>query len=127
MEPDRSEERLAIPTPEFAGKHLLIDFWGAKYLTDAQVIQSTLESAARAAGAVLLHTHLHQFGGGGITGVALLAESHISIHTWPEHDYAAFDVFMCGKADTHKALAVLKEIFEPQRTEVSDISRGRLS
>ncbi len=60
-----------------------------------------------------LHIHLHKFeDGGGISGVAVLAESHISVHTWPEKGFAAFDVFMCGNAEPRKALDVFKRVFE---------------
>jgi S-adenosylmethionine decarboxylase len=82
-----------------AGTHLLLDFWGAKELADQKGIDEALREAAQACGATLIETKLHQFGDrGGVTGVALLAESHISIHTWPESGYAALDIFVCGIA-----------------------------
>jgi len=75
----------------------------------------------------LLHIHLHKFSeGGGVTGVALLAESHISIHSWPEHGYAAFDVFMCGASHPERAVEVLKSTFNPTRVEIKEILRGKL-
>jgi len=62
-------------------------------------MEATLREAVLQAGATLLHIHLHHFTpNGGISGVAVLAESHISVHTWPERNFAAFDVFMCGDA-----------------------------
>ena len=89
----------------FAGSHLLIDLWGAKRLNEQAYIEQALRHAAEACGATLLHVHLHQFtGSGGVSGVAVLAESHISVHTWPERDFAAFDVFMCGKCNPADAL-----------------------
>lgn len=113
---------------KFAGKHYIIDFWGMEALQDIELIESSLKLAAQASAATILHIHLHEFAGaGGITGVALLAESHISIHTWPEYDYAAFDVFMCGDAEPEKAVAVLKEVFLPSRVEVKQILRGKLT
>jgi len=68
----------------FAGRHLIIDLWGASGLGDMKMIEDALRRATRAAGATLLHIHLHRFtSSGGVSGVAVLAESHISIHTWP--------------------------------------------
>ena len=76
--------------------------------------------------ATLLHIHLHPFSGnGGVSGVAVLAESHISIHTWPEIGYAAFDVFMCGQCDPHAAIPVLRRWFRPGRETVTVQRRGR--
>src|SRR5471030_2015015 len=93
----------------YAGSHLIIDLWEAEGLDDRDRIETALIDAVNAAGATLLHIHLHTFtDGGGISGVAVLAESHISVHTWPEKGYAAFDVFMCGDAEPRKAMNVFK-------------------
>ena len=74
-----------------------------------------------------LHIHLHYFTpNGGISGVAVLAESHISVHTWPEKNYAAFDVFMCGDSNPHKAIEILSRYFQPKRSEVIEERRGRI-
>ena len=81
------------------GRHVLADFHGvaAAGLSDAAALERQLLAAADAAGARVLSAHFHHFGeGAGVTGVVMLSESHISIHTWPEHGYAALDVFMCG-------------------------------
>lgn len=109
----------------FAGTHLIIDLWGASRLDEIDHIEVTLRDAVDAAGATLLHIHLHHFTpNGGVSGVAILAESHISIHTWPERDYAALDVFMCGGALPHLAIPVLKRAFEPTSVQVGDHKRG---
>jgi S-adenosylmethionine decarboxylase len=77
------------------------------------------------AGATLLHIHLHHVTPGrGVAGVAVLAESHISIHSWPEAGYAALDVFMCGEAKPHATVDVLKGAFKPERTEVKEHLRA---
>jgi len=95
-------------------------------LDDTLAIEKALREAADIAGAVLLHIHLHKFSeGGGVTGVALLAESHISVHTWPELNYAAFDIFMCGTSKPEKSLAYLQECFVPERYEIKEILRGQ--
>ncbi len=109
----------------FAGTHLIIDLWGAKHLDELPRMEKALRDAVEAAGATLLHIHLHHFTpNGGISGVAVLAESHISVHTWPERDFAAFDVFMCGDAEPSKAIPVLSMAFRPTRVNVGEHQRG---
>jgi S-adenosylmethionine decarboxylase len=111
----------------YAGSHLIIDLWEAEGLNDRDRIEQALIDAVNAAGATLLHIHLHTFTeGGGISGVAVLAESHISVHTWPERGYAAFDVFMCGDAEPRKALSVFKAAFNPGRIVIGEHKRGVL-
>ena len=111
----------------YAGSHLIIDLWEADGLNDRDRIEQALVDAVNAAGATLLHIHLHVFEpGGGISGVAVLAESHISVHTWPERGYAAFDIFMCGEAEPRKALSVLKRAFDPKRVVLGEHKRGVL-
>jgi S-adenosylmethionine decarboxylase len=112
---------------QYAGTHLIIDLWGARRLDDLAHIEETLRECVRAAGATLLHIHLHHFTpNNGVSGVAVLAESHISVHSWPESGFAAFDVFMCGNADPHQAIEVLKRAFEPERVHVGEHLRGRM-
>ncbi len=109
----------------YAGSHLIIDLWEAEGLDDRDRIETALIDAVNAAGATLLHIHLHTFSeGGGVSGVAVLAESHISVHTWPEKGYAAFDVFMCGDAEPRKALSVFKQAFNPGRVVIGEHKRG---
>ena len=110
---------------EFAGTHLIVDLWDARQLDDLALMETALRQAVEAARATLLHIHLHHFTpNGGISGVAVLAESHISVHTWPERDYAAFDVFMCGDADPKAAVAVLEAAFRPGRIQIGEHLRG---
>lgn len=110
----------------YAGVHLIIDVYGASHLDDLDHVERALREAVTAANATLLHIHLHHFTpNGGISGVAVLAESHISIHTWPECGYAALDVFMCGEAAPHETIEVLRSAFSPQRIAVEEHLRGR--
>lgn len=112
---------------KYAGIHLLVELWHAKYLTDAAKIRSILVKAIKACGATMLSIDLHVFSpNGGISGVAVLQESHISIHTWPEFNYAALDVFVCGTIDPHRAVSVLESNFQPGKIEVQEIKRGIL-
>lgn len=109
----------------YAGRHLIIDLWDAEHIDDIGVIELAMRRAVRAAGATLLHLHLHEFStNGGVSGVAVLAESHISIHTWPERGYAALDVFMCGDAQPHKVVPILRHAFKPKRVAISEQKRG---
>ena len=110
---------------EFAGRHYIFDFWGASRLDDLELMEVALKKAVDECGATLLHIHLHHFTpNGGISGVAVLAESHISVHTWPERNFAAFDVFMCGDAKPHLAIPVLQQAFNPAKTVVKEEKRG---
>ena len=107
-----------------AGTHLIIDLHGAKRLNDIEHIETTLRACVDAAKATLLHIHLHHFQPSGVSGVAVLAESHISIHTWPYSGYAAVDVFMCGDTDPDSCVPVLREAFAAKRVEVNELRRG---
>lgn len=110
---------------KYAGTHLLIDLWGATRLDDIELVEEALRKSAIEGGATILHCHLHHFEpNGGISGVVVLAESHISIHSWPERGYAALDVFMCGDCDPYKAIPVLKEAFKPEFVTLSESKRG---
>lgn len=128
--PANLQGEIAAPDTEAfrpAGIHLLVDLWEAENLADMAVVRGALVEAAGACGATLLEVQLHGFGPGqGITGVALLAESHISIHSWPEHGYAAIDVFVCGACDPHAVLPVLRKAFRPVRVELTAQRRGVL-
>jgi S-adenosylmethionine decarboxylase len=109
----------------FAGTHLIVDLWGASNLDDGDAVEQMLRDATTTCGATLLYIHVHRFSeNGGISGVAVLAESHISIHTWPERGYAAVDIFMCGSAEPHKAIAVLRDTFGPSHVQISEHKRG---
>lgn len=109
----------------FAGTHLLIELWDATNLDDVALTEDALCRAAVASGATVLHSYMHPFGPEmGVSGVVVLAESHISIHTWPERAYAAVDVFMCGDCDPYKAVAVLRDAFQPGNVQLSEHRRG---
>jgi S-adenosylmethionine decarboxylase len=107
------------------GKHVIAEFWGCHHVDDPIQVEDALKTAAKAAGATILSAHLHHFGNGmGVTGVLILAESHLSIHSWPEYRYAAIDIFVCGKADPHLAISSLKSSFKPSDTKIIEHIRG---
>lgn len=108
-----------------AGRHLILEVWQAVRTENPEHCQRALESAASASGATVLRTEMHDFGhGAGVTGVTLLAESHITIHTWPEYGYAALDVFTCGAADPYAAIPMLAEAFRTDAIHVVEHVRG---
>ena len=111
----------------FAGTHLIVDLWDGVGFNDSDLIEQTLRKSIDVAGATLLHFHIHAFEPNGLSGVAVLAESHISFHSWPERGYMALDIFMCGKADPYKAIPVLKEAFKPATLQINEIKRGIVS
>jgi S-adenosylmethionine decarboxylase len=117
----------ATPVHHSSGLHILADLWGvqAALLCDGSRIQAILIEAARAAKATVLQKHLHSFGEQqGVTGVLMLAESHISIHTWPESNMAAIDIFVCGSGQAEAALLVIQREFQATRQNVHRIARG---
>jgi S-adenosylmethionine decarboxylase len=108
-----------------AGAHLIVDIYGGERLNDVAYIEETLRQCVAESGATLLHIHLHPFEPNGVSGVAVLAESHISIHTWPDAGYAALDVFMCGAANPDACIPVLRKAFKAKRVAVSELLRGQ--
>ena len=110
---------------QYAGTHLLIDLWQARWLDDLGHVEATLREAVKAVGATLLHVHVHRFTPNrGVSGIAVLAESHISVHTWPETGYAALDIFVCGDCDPYAAIPVLRRAFSPGEVRLSEHKRG---
>ena len=110
---------------ECAGRHIIYDVYDAENLTDTLHIKHTLQKCIIESGATLLHIHLHHFGQNqGVSGVAILAESHISIHTWPERNFAAIDVFMCGSTNPDVCLDIFKERFNTDKIKVNSLLRG---
>lgn len=110
---------------EYAGKHIFFDVWGAVNLDDPILLEEVLRESVAVSGATLLHLHIHQFTPtGGLSGTAILAESHINVHTWPERGFAAFDAFMCGNAEPEKIEAVIEKAFHPKKLLVELRHRG---
>ncbi len=108
----------------FAGTHLIIEVVDGEGLDDEARIEKAFRDCVDECGATLLHIHTHKFSPQGVSGVAVLAESHISVHTWPEIGYGAFDVFMCGEATPWKAVEVLRQAFDAGEVRVRELLRG---
>ncbi len=133
--PDLPDRPNTAPEPHLAtGWHFLVDLHGiaAHLLAHPARIEAILRQAAQAAQAQILFAHFHHFGAElgkeqGVTGVLLLAESHITIHTWPECGFAAADIFMCGQAQPALALSVLREGFAPHSEQVQRVLRGGIA
>lgn len=121
---------MKLPIPESQsvrplGQHITIDIFDAANLTGVQNIEDMMVACANAANATILQTHLHPFEtNDGVSGMIILAESHISIHTWPEFQFAAMDIFMCGDAQPELCLPVIEQWLQPGDMVVNDITRG---
>ena len=117
-----------VPKFAYAGTHVVADFWGSKVVKDEKELKQLLEGAAKAANSEPLKTSIYTFEPQGITGVILLAESHIAVHTWPEIGYIAIDIFTCGKkAQPMKALKFFEDYLNPKKMDVQEIKRGVVS
>ena len=109
------------------GKHLLVELNNCdhKILNDIKFIKEVMLSAADASGATVLGESFHQFSPQGVSGVLIIAESHLTIHTWPEHGYAGADIFTCGtRVQPEKAAEIIIARMKPKTHSIIQISRG---
>ena len=112
------------------GKHLIIELEGCPphLINDLGFIRQSLLSAATEIGATIMGESFHRFSPQGVSGVVVIAESHISIHTWPEYGYAAADVFTCsGSLAADKVVELLRERFLARQANAIEIQRGIFS
>lgn len=116
---------------EALGRHMLVEFTGCdeRRLADLELITEAMLRAARESGATILTHRFHRFagpeGGQGVSGAVIISESHLAIHTWPEHAYAAVDLFTCGETvDPLRAHAVLREALGAQADCTQVLARG---
>lgn len=111
------------------GKHLIIEYHGCDpaVLDDKELIETYLVKAVRLSGAAIIKPFFHQFSPHGVTGVVVIAESHFSVHTWPEYGYAALDIFTCGdEIRAEPAVSFLRESLGAGHYSVMEIKRGLL-
>jgi S-adenosylmethionine decarboxylase len=124
--PDATPANGQMNTSDAIGKHCILELYDCNHerLDDEAFLRDTITDAAKRAGATLLHLVTHHFEPQGVTGLALLAESHISIHTWPESGYAAVDVFTCGDHTMpERACQVLIEALEAGNHKLTSFRR----
>jgi S-adenosylmethionine decarboxylase proenzyme len=111
------------------GRHILVEFYSCdpSALNDLSLVESSMKEAAVAAGSTIVDTVFRRFAPHGISGVVVIAESHLAIHTWPEYGYAAVDLFTCGeKVDPWAAHKHLREAFSAGDSECRELPRGEL-
>ena len=113
---------------KYSGVHLIAEFWYGKIVEDKEELKKILIESVKRANNTPLEIAIYKFEPRGITGIVLLAESHIAIHTWPEFNYTAIDIYTCGdKANPDKAIDYLKEELRPQKVEIKRIKRGKIN
>lgn len=109
------------------GRHLILEMWGCKNLDSVEVAERALREMVTALDVTLLDLKVYPFSPVGVTGMAIVSESHLVIHTWPELGYAAVDVFTCGaRREPEAAMPVLKKYFAPERVQAMEMTRGQL-
>jgi len=122
-----------MPSPQpllpSLGRHILAELTGCdpERLEQVGHVREAMVDAALAAGALVVGESFHHFSPHGVSGVVVISESHLAIHTWPEYGFAAVDLFTCGDAvDPWTALDRLKEAFGAQQTSAMEVRRGSL-
>ncbi len=114
---------------DYLGNHLLVELYecDSEKLNDLGKLEMVLEEAVRISGATALKTSFHQFAPQGVSGVIIIAESHFTIHTWPEYGYAALDIFTCGHSvDSQKALDYIEKELNVKTVSVTEMRRGNI-
>ncbi len=109
------------------GRHLVAELSGCNRntLDDLALLEELLNESVRRSGATIVKSVFHRYNPQGVSGVVVIAESHISIHTWPEYGYAAVDFFTCGDAvDPYRAFEYLKDALSSSNAHLSELKRG---
>lgn len=107
------------------GRHLVLELWECQNLNSPEIVERALLDIVEALSLTLLSLNVHPFSPIGVTGVAIVSESHVVIHTWPELGYAAVDVFTCGEQrNPDDAVPILREHFAPERIQIMEMTRG---
>ena len=114
---------------DYLGNHLLVELYecDSLKLNDQNLLEKILGEAVRISGATALKASFHQFAPQGVSGVIVIAESHFTIHTWPEYGYAALDIFTCGYSiNNQKALDYIEKELDVKTLTVTEIKRGNI-
>ncbi|MDW8064021.1 MAG: adenosylmethionine decarboxylase [Anaerolineae bacterium] len=113
-----------FPTQLTLGRHVIAEFWKCRNREPLRNLKQVLELTVRRAGATLLNMKIHRFVPDGFSAIVLLAESHISLHAWPEYAYVAVDVFTCGGADPEVIVEMLRDYLQPTESAQIALERG---
>lgn len=110
-----------------ASQHLLLEFFDChpEYLDNQDLISQLLINAAKSCGVTIVQSIFHRFSPQGVTGVVVIEESHLSIHTWPESGYASVDFYTCGEVIPEKAISVIQKGLNAKRFEMMKVLRGQ--
>jgi len=109
------------------GRQMVVEYFNCapELLNDTDFVRKIMLDAARVTGATIVAEVFHRFSPHGVSGVVVIAESHLAIHTWPEYGYAAVDLFTCGdEVDPHRGIAFLKDALTAARYEIKEFDRG---
>ena len=111
------------------GRHILAEFYECApgMLNDPEAIERAMNEAAEASGATVVQSVFHMFSPHGVSGVVVVAESHLAVHTWPEYGFAAVDYFTCGEVNAEAAIRCLQEKFCAERVTSRTVERGALT
>ena len=119
---------MEIKKDTYLGKQIILELYGcpADLLKDLAAVEEIMKAAAEAMGATVVTSTFHHFSPLGISGVVVIMESHLTIHTWPEYNYAAIDIFTCGDIQMQKGVAYLMKYLHSETAEVKALERGNL-
>ncbi|MFC1566391.1 adenosylmethionine decarboxylase [bacterium] len=114
---------------ESLGKHLIVELYDCnhKSITDVKSVEKIMVEAAQTTDAHIVDVIFHSFNPFGVSGVIVIAESHLAIHTWPEYNYASIDIYTCGDiVDPWKAFNYMEKMFKAKSANVMEMKRGIL-
>lgn len=108
------------------GKHIILDYYDCEFdgLSDPDKVRDLVEHVSKIMGATVVTSNFHHFSPLGVSGIMVIAESHITIHTWPEHKYVAVDIFYCGFLEIENGLEKLKSLLQSNRIKIMELDRG---
>ncbi|MEN0050075.1 MAG: adenosylmethionine decarboxylase [Bacteroidota bacterium] len=111
------------------GTHIILEFYEClpEKLDDAPFLEQTFRQTATVMGATILSSNFHPFSPIGASGVVIIKESHLTVHTWPEYAYAAIDIFTCGELEIEKGIEYLKNSLTPKKTMRKALVRGKIA
>lgn len=109
---------------EAVARHLLVEIMGSQLLNDAELVESFFRDLAAAYGRDILALHVYQFEPYGLSGLLVMPESHVAIHTWPEYGYAALDIFLGASCDPRISVPLIRRYFEPRDVKIVELERG---